>query len=63
MPRESAMKSEREEDVEHLDEEFREILIAILRSHNGACVEECVERVKHGRISSRDGYPGREGGH
>lgn len=48
------MRSERKKDVEHLDEEFREILIAIVRSRDGADVKECVEWLKHGQINSYD---------
>jgi hypothetical protein len=46
------MRSEMKKDVEHLDDEFREILIAIVRSRDDAGVEECVEWLKHGQISS-----------
>ena len=46
------MRSGMEKDVKRLDEEFREILVAIVRSRDGAGVEECVEWLKHGQIRS-----------
>ena len=46
------MRSEMKKDVEQLDEEFREILVAIVRSRDGAGVKGCVEWLKHGQISS-----------
>ncbi|HEX4020987.1 MAG TPA: hypothetical protein VHX63_07585 [Acidobacteriaceae bacterium] len=42
-------------DGERLDEEFREILVVILRSRDGAEVKECVEWLKHGRVSGQHG--------
>jgi hypothetical protein len=58
------MRSETKKDVEHLDVEFCEILVAIVRSRDGAGVKECVEWLKHGQISSLNRYPytGREAG-
>jgi hypothetical protein len=47
------MRSERKKDAEHLDVEFREILAAIVRSRDGAGVKECVEWLKHGRVSGK----------
>ena len=45
------MMSEKKE-VERIDEEFREILLAIVESRDGAGVKECVEWLKHGQIRS-----------
>ncbi|WP_260741433.1 hypothetical protein [Tunturiibacter lichenicola] len=47
------MRSEKKE-VERLDEEFREILLAIVGSRDGAGLKECVEWLKHGRVSGQD---------
>jgi len=45
------MRSGMEKDMKRLDEEFREILVAIVGSRDGAGAKECVEWLKHGRVS------------
>ena len=37
--------------MEDLDEEFREILVAIVGSRDGAGAKKCVEWLEHGRVS------------
>ena len=47
------MEFETERDSARIEDEFREMLIAIVRRRGGDDVEECVQELKHAALGRR----------